>query len=294
MIPQSSLLTVTKNFYTIQWNVWIFLIIIQGMAKISISLAQMHIELAQPEANLEQAITFIRQAAQNSDLVLLPELWSSGYDLQNASRYIETNRSILGILADLARTEKIVIGGSLLEAVDGHYFNTFYLIDSSGQVIGTYRKIHLFRLMHEDRWLHPGDRSEMVDFAWGKTGMAICYDLRFPELFRHYALSGTRLVFLPSEWPAKRIHHWRILLQARAIENQMYIAAVNCAGNTGQETFGGFSAIVSPWGEVLVEGDGQSEALLAADVDFDEVERVRQIIPVFQDRRPDLYRLSNR
>jgi omega-amidase len=263
------------------------------MAKISISLAQMHIELAQPDANLEQAIGFVKQAsAKHSELILFPELWSSGYDLKNAARYAPVNASILEVLASLARDEKIAIGGSLLEKVDGQFYNTFYLIDQAGQVAGKYRKIHLFRLMNEDRWLRAGDQPQTANFPWGTAGMAICYDLRFPELFRHYALGNASLVCLPSEWPSKRINHWKVLLQARAIENQMFIAAVNSVGQTGHETFGGESAIISPWGEILAEGDSQTEALLTAVVDFEQVESVRQTIPVFQDRRPDIYRVS--
>jgi predicted amidohydrolase len=263
------------------------------MTKVSISLAQMHIELSQPDANLEQAIGLIKQASvKRSDMVLFPELWSSGYDLKHADRYGLVNNSILEVLTELALSEKIAIGGSLIEEVDGQFYNTFYFINKDGQVFDKYRKIHLFRMMNEDRWLQAGNQPKMANFSWGMAGMAICYDLRFPELFRHYALENAKLICLPSEWPLKRINHWKILLQARAIENQMFIAAVNCVGKTGNEIFGGASAIISPWGELLAEGDSQSDALLTADVDFDEVEHVRQIIPVFQDRRPDIYRLS--
>ena len=262
------------------------------MTKISISLAQMHIELAQPDANLEQAIGFVKQASANrSDMIMFPELWSSGYDLKHADRYGPVNDYVLEILSGLAVSEKIAIGGSLLEKADGQFYNTFYFIDKTGQVLGKYRKIHLFRLMNEDRWLRAGNQPQVVNFPWGMAGMAICYDLRFPELFRHYALGNANIICLPSEWPSKRINHWKVLLQARAIENQMFIAAVNSVGQTGDETFGGASAIISPWGEVLAEGDSQAEALLTAEVDLDQVERVRQMIPIFQDRRPDIYQL---
>ena len=265
------------------------------MTKISISLAQMHIELAQPDANLETAIGLVKQAsAGHSDLILFPELWSSGYDLKNAEKYILVNASILAVLSGLAVSEKIAIGGSLLEEVAGQFYNTFYLIGKDGQVMAKYSKIHLFRLMNEDRWLHGGNQPQMASFPWGLAGMAICYDLRFPELFRHYALENAKLICLPSEWPSVRIQHWKVLLQARAIENQIFVAAVNSVGHTGKETFGGASAIIAPWGEILAEGNGQDESLLSAEVDFDEVERVRQTIPIFQDRRPDLYQLSGK
>jgi omega-amidase len=272
------------------WNIFI---IIHCMTKISISLAQMHIELGQPDANLEQAIGFVKQASANrSDLILFPELWSSGYDLKNAEKYIPVNAAILEVLSGLAVSEKIAIGGSVLEKVAGQYYNTFYLIGKDGLVLAKYSKIHLFRLMNEDRWLQAGSQPQMANFSWGLAGMAVCYDLRFPELFRHYALANAKLICLPSEWPIIRIKHWKVLLQARAIENQMFVAAVNSVGQTGKETFGGVSAIISPWGEVLAEGNSQDESLLSAEVDFDEFDRVRQTIPVFQDRRPELYRLS--
>jgi predicted amidohydrolase len=262
------------------------------MTIISISLAQMHIELAQPDANLEQAIRFIKQASANhSDLILFPELWSSGYDLKNAAKYIPLNASVLEVLSGLAVSEKIAIGGSLLEQVAGQFYNTFYLVGQDGHILAKYSKIHLFRLMNEDRWLQAGSQPQLANFPWGLAGMAICYDLRFPELFRHYALQNAKLICLPSEWPSIRIQHWKVLLQARAIENQIFVAAINSVGQTGKETFGGSSAIISPWGEVLAEGNRQDEDLLSAAIDLDEVERVRQTIPIFQDRRPELYQL---
>ena len=231
---------------------WILFIIIHAMTKISISLAQLHIELGQPDANLEQAIGLIKEASgKQSDMILFPELWSSGYDLKNAGRYTPVNKSILEILTGLALSEKIAVGGSLLEEVEGQFYNTFYLIDKGGQVLNKYRKIHLFRLMNEDRWLQAGNQPQLANFSWGTAGMAICYDLRFPELFRQYALGKAKLICLPSEWPTIRINHWKVLLQARAIENQIFVAAVNCVGKTGKENFGGASAIISPWGELL-------------------------------------------
>jgi predicted amidohydrolase len=113
--------------------------------------------------------------------------------------------------------------------------------------------------------------------------------LRFPELFRQYALSGAVGYFLTAEWPIRRINHWQILLRARAIENQAFMLAANCVGQSGKDQFGGSSAVISPWGEVLVEGDQSNEALLTTGIDTDQIEQARQFMPVFQDRRPELY-----
>jgi predicted amidohydrolase len=155
-------------------------------------------------------------------------------------------------------------------------------------MLGIYRKLHLFRLMNEDQWLQPGSAPLALDLPWGNTGIAICYDLRFPELFRRYAVDGAKLIVLSAEWPLERIEHWRALLRARAIENQCYIVACNSAGETGETVFGGHSMIVDPWGKVVIEG-GEAPMLLTAEIELDLVDEVRKRIPVFDDRRTDIY-----
>ncbi|MCS7040082.1 MAG: carbon-nitrogen family hydrolase, partial [Caldilineales bacterium] len=123
------------------------------------------------------------------------------------------------------------------------------------------------------------------------TGLAICYDLRFPELFRLYALAGAQLILIPSEWPHPRLAHWRTLLRARAIENQCFVAAVNRVGSDRANTFCGHSALIDPWGETVVEADDASVQLLTATVDFALVDDVRRRIPALADRRPECYTL---
>jgi predicted amidohydrolase len=142
--------------------------------------------------------------------------------------------------------------------------------------------------MEEDRWLQPGAAPLIMDLPWGTTGMAICYDLRFPELFRRYAVQGAKVIVMPAEWPIERVEHWRTLLQARAIENQCFMVATNSAGQTGNTTFGGHSMIVDPWGKIVVEV-GETPTLVTAEIEVDLVDSVRNRIPVFEDRRPDVY-----
>jgi predicted amidohydrolase len=146
--------------------------------------------------------------------------------------------------------------------------------------------------MNEHQFLTSGETLHMRNFSWGLCAQAICYDLRFPEIFRSYALNRARIILLPAEWPLKRISHWRTLIRARAIENQVFIAAVNCVGNIGEEIFGGCSAIISPWGDVVCEGNQTDEALLTSTINLDEVEVIRNKIPVFLDRRPDIYNIT--
>jgi predicted amidohydrolase len=122
------------------------------------------------------------------------------------------------------------------------------------------------------------------------AAMMICYDIRFPELARTLALGGAKVLFVPAEWPHPRLHHWKTLLTARAIENQMFVVACNRVGRSVDTDFFGHSLVLNPWGETLVEGD-ETERILQATLELDEVDRVRKTIPIFEDRRPGLYRM---
>jgi len=258
--------------------------------KLQISLAQMAFEFGDQEANFESAAQrVVEAAALGSDLVLLPELWASGYDLPNWQKYATPlDEGLFARLSALAREHQIAIGGSLLEARHDKAFNTFVLFGPDGSPLGVYRKIHRFRLLQEEKYLGAGDSLGLVQAPWGPTGLAICYDLRFPEMFRPYAIGGARLLLLVAEWPESRIEHWCKLLQARAIENQVFIAAVNKVGESQGVKLGGHSVIIDPWGEPLVEEHDQ-EALLTAEIYFKEADKARRFIPVFRDRREDIY-----
>ncbi|MGD9100346.1 MAG: carbon-nitrogen family hydrolase [Anaerolineae bacterium] len=259
---------------------------------LKIALAQMDIQWANPQANLDTARGMVAQAAgAGAHLVVLPELWGSAYDLAHAANYASSlQEGLFGEMAALARKHGLYVAGSLLEAGAGGMYNTCALYSPQG-LVGSYRKLHLISLMQEDRYLAPGDRLALCEgLPWGATGLAICYDVRFPEVFRGYGVAGARLVIVPAQWPSPRIAHWRTLLKARAIENQCVVAACNRVGADPHNTFGGASALIGPGGEVLVEGD-DGPALLTAQVDMGTVDEVRRFLPVFRDRRPECYRL---
>ena len=261
------------------------------MTSLTISLAQMEFAFGDLEANFERAASRVAEAARRgSNLILFPELWASGYDLENWARYaVPLGQGSFARLAALAKQHRIAIGSSLLEAKDGQAFNTFALYGPEGQTWGVYRKIHRFRLLEEEKWLGAGDRMILAESPWGPLGLSICYDLRFPEMFRPFALAGSRLTLLVAEWPERRVAHWTQLMQARAIENQMFMAGVNKVGESRGVKLGGRSAIVDPWGVPLVEGD-DNEALLTAEIDLREADKARRYIPVLQDRQPEVYR----
>lgn len=260
------------------------------MPKIVVSLAQMRIALGDIGRNVTQGERLITESARRgSHLVVFPELWTTGYALERANELATAvNAGAFAAVAKLARDNKICVTGSMLEKRGLDITNSAAFVAPTGQPLGVYRKIHLFRLMNEHVHLKAGSSPLVLDLPWGRTGIAICYDLRFPELFRRYAVEGARMVILPAEWPIERAEHWKALIIARAIENQMYIVACNAAGETGGATFGGASMIVDPWGKVVVAG-GEEPGLFTAEVDLDRVEQVRERIPVMDDRRPELY-----
>jgi len=258
-----------------------------------IALAQIDIQWANPDANLDTAERMVAHAATaGADLVVLPELWGSGYDLAHAQAHASAlDAGLFDHMAAMAKRHELYVAGSLLEASAGRVYNTCVLFGPQG-LASQYRKLHLFRLMQEDRYLTPGDRpAQLQDLPWGITALAICYDLRFPELFRGYALGGARLIVIPAQWPTPRIDHWRTLLRARAIENQCFVAGCNRVGTDPDNTFGGASAVVGPWGELVVEGEDRP-ALLIARIAPEKVDEARRHIPILSDRRPDCYEAS--
>jgi omega-amidase len=260
--------------------------------QLSVSLGQMDVALGQPDKNLDKVRAMVAEAKRRgSQLVVFPELWSTGLDLEHCAEYATpVDEGIFAETARTAREHSIHIVGSLLEATARGFRNTAVLFSPEGQRLGQYSKAHLFGPMEEDKYLIPGDEAPVLDPAWGRSALAICYDLRFPELFRKYALNGARMVLLMAEWPYPRLTHWEALLRARAIENQSFFVACNRVGESGEWTFFGHSAIYDPYGE-LVSGASGEETLITAEVDLDYVDEVRQSMTVFEDRNEDVYTL---
>ena len=158
-------------------------------------------------------------------------------------------------------------------------------------MLGKYRKIHLFSSapVHEDRYFTPGSSLTTLHIGEMTWGFSICYDLRFPELYRSLALQGAEVLVNCTAWPASRAAHWETLTRARAIENQAYMIGTNRVGTDGGVTFCGRSCIVEPFGEVISLGSADEEELVVGEIRKDKVVSFRQDIPVFQSRRKDIY-----
>jgi len=256
--------------------------------ELRVSCVQFNIRLGEIEINLAKALDGLRQvAASGTRLAVLPEMWSSGYDYKNLQDLAERTPYVVAELLKLTAEFEMVVVGSLPERDGDTIYNTAYVLDS-GQQIATYRKLHLFSSMGEDRYLKAGDKTLVCQTSAGRIGVAICYDLRFPELFRKLALEGAEIICLPAEWPVPRDMHWRTLLRARAIENQLFIAATNCCGRQGKLDFFGMSLLISPRGEIFAEG-GSVDTLISATFDPGELELFRSQIKCYTDRRAEVY-----
>ncbi len=253
-----------------------------------VSCLQFHIVLGEVQTNLAKAETAIRQAAdQDTQLAVLPEMWSCGYDYRRLPELALTTPEVLDRLCELSRETGMVLVGSLPERQDEAIYNTAYVIDR-GEVAGSYRKLHLFSTMREDRFLTAGDSLLTLSTSAGRIGVAICYDLRFPEQFRKMALDGAEIICLPAEWPKPRQEHWRTLLRARAMENQLFIAATNCCGIQDRLDFFGMSLLIEPRGDILAEA-GAEDCVITARFDYALMEDYRRQINCYRDRRPEIY-----
>ena len=249
---------------------------------------QFTIALGDIEANLSHVKGALRRLAQQGvELAVLPEMWSCGFAYRELNLLAQRTPELLGELEVLSRELGMVIVGSLPEAHGNKVFNTAYLMDR-GRLAGSYRKLHLFSLMGEDRALDSGNSVLVAQTSIGKIGVMICYDLRFPELARRLTLEGAEIIVVPGEWPKPREEHWRILLRARAIENQLFVVAANCCGVVGKLDFFGASLIIDPKGEILSQGGYQS-CEPTATLEAAEMENWRASITCLKDRRPDCY-----
>ena len=254
-------------------------------------------------ANLERAERLIaRAAAQGADIVVLPEKWNAIGDtatLHQAAEPLEGGESVDAMSEWAARHGITLVGGSITERREGRdkLSNTCLVFDPQGALAGVYRKIHLFdvevggHVYRESEAEEPGDELVSVEAEDWIVGLSICYDVRFPELYRVLALDGADLFTVPSHFTLHTGRdHWEVLLRARAIENHCYVAAAAQVGETrpGKPSYGR-SLIVDPWGLVLAQAPDE-EGIVSAELDRGRLEQVRRNLPSLASRRPEAYK----
>lgn len=262
---------------------------------------------ADVDANIAAADEHVRAAAaEGATLVVMPEKWTvmgSPGDLRSGAQTLDGTAIVWA--RDTARELEIdLVAGSIPERVEGRekLSNASVHVGPDGEIKAVYRKLHMFDVEIEGKRYcesdtdEPGEEvvvSELEDGS--KLGMSICYDLRFPELFRVLALRGVRIVALPAAFtlPTTR-DHWEALIRARAIENQVFVVAANQVGkHPGGHHSGGSSLIVDPWGDVLARADGEKPGYIVAELDFKHQDDVRERVPLLSHRRPKLYHRSS-
>jgi predicted amidohydrolase len=252
----------------------------------------------QKEHNLRRAEELMVGAASfNPDLIVLPEVFTTAgaYD-----QYMELSEEIPGPtidrLAELARKlSSNVICGSIVERCDGRLFNTTVLLDRQGDILAIYRKIHLFSYYgsREGEVFARGNQAVVAATDIGSIGLTICYDARFPELYRALAQAGATIIASPSAWPYPRLEHWFLMHRSRAVENQVFYIAPNLVGMVGARRYLGNSLIIDPWGSVLACG-GEQEGVVVVRIDLDQVDRLRGEFPLHKDYYPEAYRVRQR
>lgn len=261
--------------------------------KMKIAICQMEIIQGDQNANRATAERMITEAANNSaEVVVLPEMWTSGYDFAHLDEHKEPLEGpTYEFLSEIARKHNVwVVGGSHPVGFPEGVRNTSLTFDQNGELQNTYSKVHLIGLMAEDQYLVSGTDCNVFDIDGHSAAVEICYDIRFPELARTYAVNGAKILFIPAEWPIQREDHWVTLLRARAIENQMFVVGANTAGKNENDVFNGHSMIIDPWGKTIAEA-GSEPTIMYSDVDLDLVNSVREKMPVFKDRKPSVYKL---
>ncbi|WP_448807602.1 carbon-nitrogen family hydrolase [Aminobacterium colombiense] len=261
--------------------------------KLRVGVLQLDIALGDEKKNRENIERWMSQAYVPSDVptaIVVPELWNTGYALERASELADTEgKRTAAFLGNLAKKYGVwFVGGSVLVSTKEGHTNRAQAINPQGELVAWYDKVHLFRLMDEDKYLLSGKKDCLFDLEGIKAGCVICYDIRFCEWLRTYALRGTEVLFVSAEWPSSRVAHWKTLLRARAIENQMYVVACNRCGTTGNTHFAGGSMVIGPKGEVLFEGSEGEEAGFVT-LNLEAVSEIRKFITVFNDRVPEIY-----
>jgi omega-amidase len=258
-----------------------------------IAIAQMECIVGNVTSNLNKISVFTQKAAEaGCHVVVFPEMADTGYDVSQIARYASSwDRGPIERIRKYAEQNSINIICGLSELENNRVYNVLAVVGPDGHLMAKYRKTHLaaFSPLHEDKIFTPGDSLETVQIGDMTWGLMICYDLRFPEFSRALVLEGAEVLVLSSAWPFPRLRHWNTLIDARAIENQVFMAAANHAGKNSSATFCGSSRLVDPFGVMIASASEEREALIVGDIEKNELVRVRKNMPVFEQRREDIY-----
>ncbi|WP_243316740.1 carbon-nitrogen family hydrolase [Geothrix paludis] len=261
------------------------------MTTLRVALVQQDTVWQDPAANLARARGFVEQAAQaGARVAVFPELFTLGFTMAPEPFAEALPGPTTEAVAALSREFDLYLVGSVVEAHAPHPRNAAFVTAPDGSLVAAYRKIHPFSYGEEHQHYSGGEDCPLFEVDGIPCGLQICYDLRFPEPFRSLAARGAEVVFVPANWPVRRIAAWSTLLAARAIENQMAVCGANRVGRDGAGLdYPGASAIHDAFGETVTKGDA-AEGLVVGDLDLDALRAWRKRFPALKDRRPEVYR----
>jgi len=268
-----------------------------------IGIVQMHPHLGDKEKNLSKAIEQINNAAdQGANIVALPEMFLTGYNLSKIGNKLNNlaekkDGNSIQKLKNLAQKRNIVIVAPIPEIrdVSGDIYNSAIIIENDGNIIGSYAKTHLWE--DEKKYFTPGDSLPIFKTNFGKIGIMTCYDAGFPEVARSLALKGAQIIIMPSAWRIQDITLWDLNTRSRALENSLFLAAINIVGKrNGKPHFFGNSRIVNVDGEIIAEaylfdeeGLSMDDVVVVEEIDFGRIDEMRDELQYLKDRRPDIY-----
>jgi predicted amidohydrolase len=255
---------------------------------VRVALLQLRIDDSEPASARIARVVALVEAQAGADLVVLPELWVPGafayrgYEPSADQIFGTTVSAIAGAAKSIGA---FVAAGTFIERDGEQRYNTAVLLSPRGDLLHTYRKLHLFGFNHgEALVLTAGDDWSITAIDATGVGITTCYDLRFPELYRLFVDQGAQLFVIPAGWPAARLDHWLLLLRARAVENQVFVVGCNQVGTQEGVELAGHSVVIDPWGRVIAEA-GTEEEVLTVDIDLALVAKIRDEFPVLRDRR---------
>ena len=249
---------------------------------------QLDVVWADPQANCESLAGLLSsEDIQGGDLVVLPEMFSTGFSMDPTALAEPPDGSTAMFLAETASKFGVYLLGGLATRHGETLRNEAVLFSPEGSVMGRYWKMHPFSPSEEGEHYTPGDETVVIPMGEFQLAPAICYDLRFPELFRGATACGADLIAVIANWPARRADHWACLLRARAIENQAYVVGVNRCGTDPNHTYPGRSAIIDPRGNILAQA-GDDQCVIGAPLDADALNRWRDQFPALRDVRRDV------
>lgn len=257
-----------------------------------LALIQMEVVEKNKAVNVAHGLELLNKVADDTQVAVLPEMWTTGYSIGRLEEQAETvDGEVARALSKVAAIKKMfIVAGSMAMKIDGHFYNTTLVFGPEGALVAQYSKVHLFSLFNEQNIVSAGNKRVVAEIASVPSGLAICYDLRFPEFGRAMAQDGAKIIYVPAEWPTVRGYAWELAIKGFAMFNQAFVCAVNCAGSFKGQEFYGHSMLVSPMGIPIAMAKGTVEEIIYANFDLSEVDEARDSMSMLRDVRWDIYK----